>query len=438
MNEPGAAQSRTNGFADRVCLLVCLGLSLGLRLLVIWNQVPQLTLDRDAYLGIAANLAEGRGFASPNSSTPTAFRPPLYPLLLAAGFKLLTVPVAVAGLNLLSAVLTVWLTADLGRLLGIGRWRFIAAGLVAIDPLLVRYSAQPMTESLCTLLAAVWLWVQVTDRSFLCLHRHRRAILVGIAFGLLVLSRPTFWPIPALCGLAWLISRRSAATSSATISKSQLVDLMATSIGTLLVVSPWVIRNVIVFGSPILMTTHGGYTLILGNNPVFYREVVQQPWGNSWPDASQKEWEANLNWQMDQAIGATASELQRDAWQSQQARHFMQLNLSDCVQAMVHRIRSLWSTSPQGEAAAGVNSWVLNLVHWFYLAELIAAAVGTVRVLSSSDRSRWWSMFILIIAVQAVHLFYWTNTRMRAPLTPAIVLFAATACSRRHELSDAH
>lgn len=427
MNQPGAALPRTSSFADRVCLLVCLGLGLGLRLLVIWAQSPQLSVDRDAYLGIATNLAEGRGFATPDSASPTAFRPPLYPLLLSVGLKLATVPVTVASLNLLSGVLAVWLTADLGRLLGLDRWRFLAAALVAIDPLLVRYSAQPMTESLCTLLVALWLWVQNSDLSLLSGNRIRRAVVVGIAFGLLVLSRPTFWPIAALCGLTWLMSRRPNSTSTGIVDKSRLGDLLATSIGALLVVSPWVIRNLIVFGAPILMTTHGGYTLILGNNPVFYREVVQQPWGTSWPDASQHEWEANLNSQIEHELGPGASELQRDAWQSRQARQFMQSNLLECARAALHRVRSLWNTTPQGDAAAGVNLSLLSFVHWFYLSELIVAAFGIVRILRSPDRHHWTSMFVLIIAVQSVHLFYWTNTRMRAPLTPAIALFVAAA-----------
>ena len=39
-----------------------------------------------------------------------------------------------------------------------------------------------------------------------------------------------------------------------------------------LVLSPWMIRNLLVFGEPVWTTTHGGYTLALANNPVYYRE----------------------------------------------------------------------------------------------------------------------------------------------------------------------
>ena len=80
----------------------CLSIGLVLRLAVTLAQSPQLTQDRDAYLGIATSLVEGRGFSSPNSTVPTAFRPPLYPLSLAAGMVLLGIPIVVGGINILT------------------------------------------------------------------------------------------------------------------------------------------------------------------------------------------------------------------------------------------------------------------------------------------------------------------------------------------------
>ena len=44
----------------------------------------------------------------------------------------------------------------------------------------------------------------------------------------------------------------------------------AFALGVLLVLSPWAIRNQLQFGRPIVTTTHGGYTLLLANNPEFY------------------------------------------------------------------------------------------------------------------------------------------------------------------------
>ena len=143
-------------------MVACLLIALGLRLVVIISEPQELTRDRDAYLGIATSLAEGRGFSTPNSSSPTAFRPPLYPVCLAIGLRRLPTTVTVAGINLLAGLMTVWLTAQAGKNLQLGRLRFVAALLVAIDPLLLQYSSRPMTESLCTALAILWLWSVTT------------------------------------------------------------------------------------------------------------------------------------------------------------------------------------------------------------------------------------------------------------------------------------
>jgi len=417
--------------SSSVGTIACLLIALVLRLAVILNQPDQLTLDRDAYLGIATSVAEGRGYSSPNSTSPTAFRPPLYPLCLAAGFRVFPTSAVVAGINLLTGLLTVWLTARLGLILQLGQLRFAAALLVAIDPLLLRYASQPMTESLCTFLATFWLFSVVSSSEPENRRRSISSLISGIAFGFLVLCRPTFWPMAAFCGFAWLFAQhRTIVTSSETPHFSTPARGVFSVIGTVVVVAPWLIRNWIVFGIPILTTTHGGYTLLLGNNPVFYNEVVQQPWGTSWPDASQRAWEDQLSAQMKDDLSPQATEIERDAWQSHRARSFMKANPLVSTEAAIHRIRSLWNTTPQADAADGTSGWVVTTVGWFYFFELVIGLIGMCLVVGRADRGRWWPLYVLILTVQLVHLFYWTNTRMRAPLTPAIALFTIVAITR--------
>ena len=50
----------------------------------------------------------------------------------------------------------------------------------------------------------------------------------------------------------------------------------------LIVLSPWAIRNQLQFGRPIVTTTHGGYTLLLANNPEFYQWLRSGRWGSVW------------------------------------------------------------------------------------------------------------------------------------------------------------
>ena len=68
---------------ERRCLIALLVLAALLRLGVICWKPESLAEDRDLYWGIAGRLAAGHGFANPDWGHPTAYRPPLYPLLLA-------------------------------------------------------------------------------------------------------------------------------------------------------------------------------------------------------------------------------------------------------------------------------------------------------------------------------------------------------------------
>jgi hypothetical protein len=131
-----------------------LALGLGLRIAVVATHSSELSTDRDAYLGIAQGIWEGRGYSTPGSRQPTAYRPPLYPLLLA--------PISAAdqawlrgAVQVLLGTATVALTWIAARRSNFDlRASVIAAGLVAVDPLLLVYTPQVMTETLAVFLTA--------------------------------------------------------------------------------------------------------------------------------------------------------------------------------------------------------------------------------------------------------------------------------------------
>ncbi len=136
-------------------MLLLIGLALALRLLVVCAAPEQLTQDRDLYLGIANELRTGHGYCTPGSDPPrpTAFRPPLYPLLL---WLMGGGPLGVATLHLALASLMVVTTGIAARRMSGNHplW-VLAPAIVAVDPLLLLYSRQPMTETLCACLSAV-------------------------------------------------------------------------------------------------------------------------------------------------------------------------------------------------------------------------------------------------------------------------------------------
>jgi 4-amino-4-deoxy-L-arabinose transferase-like glycosyltransferase len=178
------------------------------RIIVIVFMGEGLHRDPDAYRKIAENLREtgtfgfrvtdraepasGLGRPGPSVVRPTAYRPPLYPLLLAPlVFNGELWVAGVAILHVIGGVGTVWLVCQLGRQWGLGRSAWWGALAVALDPILVFQTAQLMTETLATLCGVVGLsgltrWL---DR-----RRSRDAFLAGMAMGLACLCRPTFLP----------------------------------------------------------------------------------------------------------------------------------------------------------------------------------------------------------------------------------------------------
>lgn len=202
--------------------------------------------DADQYRRLGRSLAAGDGYrlVYPRLGPDTwlhqsAFRPPLYPLILAPGFKLFGTatlwPARLTSVILgsLVVVLAGVLAARVaGRLAG-----RVTAAVVALYPPLLANDTIVMTESLALalLLGAVLL---VDDR---------RWALAGVATGLMVLTRPNIYVvILILAAWAWrsMGLRRAAG----------LVGCCG------LMVLPWLVRNQLQVGT-FRPTTSDGLTL---------------------------------------------------------------------------------------------------------------------------------------------------------------------------------
>jgi 4-amino-4-deoxy-L-arabinose transferase-like glycosyltransferase len=194
--------------------------------------------DAAHYNEIASAVAHGKGVSSVYPYVwfhHTAFRPPLYPLLLGGAYAIFGVHIGVAqGLNIiLGSFVVVSVYVLTARLAGT-RAALIAAGLATIYPPLVANDVTVLTEPLALLLMLGML-IAVERRSW---------VIGGALTGLLLLTRPSaqlLLPVVALF-IWWKADWRKAA-----------VFLVA---GIICVV-PWVIRNEIYFGSPVIVTSNG-------------------------------------------------------------------------------------------------------------------------------------------------------------------------------------
>ncbi len=413
-------------------LLCCVGLRFG----VIVLRFDELNSDPDSYLGIARNLIEGNGYSTPGTDTPTAFRPPLYPILI----SVISSESLVWGrglLNLLAAAWCLVLIWKIAENLGLSRSGRILATLVyGLDPLLLRYTSLSMTETVASFMSALLLWrltlpiepsnVKQTEPS-----TWRGALLTGIIFGLCVLTRPTYWVFAILyfVMICWQCFRLRSTE------RSQLFQrYLAVAMGVALVVGPWLVRNLIVLDAPVLMTTHGGYTILLGNNEAFYEEVVNQPFGTVWDGSNgpgQAAWARDINQQMDDL--SLSTEIERDRWMSSLAQQTIRNNPSLFVQACWLRFARFWNVVPSGPAADQIPGTVLYAVGTYYTCVwclLIAGIVSLFRE-EASSRRRWIPVVFLVISFTTLHLVYWSNVRMRAPIVPALALIAGAVTTGR-------
>ena len=161
----------------------------------------------------------------------------------------------------------------------------IAAAIVALDPVLAAPDGLVMTEPLAAFLVAATL-AAVADGS------RRGAALGGIGCGLAALTRPSLLPFAGLAALAGAIGPPGRATRAAASRRTSSGSRRRRRS------SPWAWRNSRVFGEPIVTTTHGGYTLALANNPIYYDEVLNGPPGAVWSGRAQFDWFAKVNTEM--------------------------------------------------------------------------------------------------------------------------------------------
>jgi hypothetical protein len=360
--------------------------------------------DPDNYLALARSLAAGEGFSL--HGHPTAYRPPLYPTMLAPLIPFLGERswLGVAGLHLALGGATVWLTAATAKGSGLSHSRqLLAAMFVAADPVLVWQSRSVMTETTSAFLVALAL--AGTTRT-----AWRAAVQGGLGLGLLSLCRPSGLAAATLVIMAGLAagpgSWRERLIRSGGIAAMLVVCIL-----------PWAIRNAWVFGEPICGTTHNGYTLALANNPTYYHEVLDAAPGTVWTGTNQWEWWDSVN-----RATAGMSEPDADRFLRNSVFRLACNRPDEFARAAVHRLIHFWGLFPADSVYAPILRWASlawTLPLW------LALAAGLFQ------RETWrWPRIVapsICAGFTLVHALYWTDLRMRAPLVPAIAVIAASA-----------
>ena len=402
--------------------LLLVVLSLGLRVAYV-EATPRAQRIHDAYDydGHARAIAATGSF-SPTLAhrRPSAFRPPGYPYVLGAVFRLTGVRNASddtrAHVAQLLGALIGALTVGMIGLLAAQLWgrlaALVAAALAAVYVPLVTVGTAMMSEGLSTLVSLAALVAALQHRR--SAHRWRWALLAGVLCGLAVLTRPNAAVLLLPLGLAvWGRPRLSLAALGPPVA------LVAAAV---LAVAPWTIRNAVVLDAFVPVTTQlgsamaGTYNDVSrrdGDNPWSWRSIDHVPAYEDLAARVSKIPEAEL----ERRVRARAIEYIRERPVSVAEVGFWNtIRMLELAGFKRAQETAATISIPPGPAIAGVLC--------FWLHALLAVAGAFTARARSTPLHVW--LVPLLFAASVVFLTLETP-RYRTPVEPFVVLLAALA-----------
>ncbi len=373
--------------------------------------------DETDYHAIATHLADGRGFVS-TEETPTARRPPAYPVFLSLLYRL-GGPDPAAGrvAQVLLGVVVVWLTMRVARVWFGERASVWAGWFAALNPFLIFVCGYLLTENLYLIFLLAAMVLAATPPGF-CKSSHVRAALVGALLGLAALARPSGLPM-----LEWMLAAALLFGAAPWRHRFTRIALAAFLCG--VVMLPWLARNARVVGAPVL-TTHGGMTFYQGNN----EKVAMTP-----------EWRggvAPLEVLPEHDRLTAMSELERDRAAWQLGREYLRAHPGEVPSMVFWKLVRCWRLKSDMGLSGIRSGWWFNNQSWLgkMAAQLdigmIYAVVAIPLFISGLwlTRRRWRDLLFGYggIAVHtAVAVCFFGSLRTRIPIEPMICVFAAAA-----------
>lgn len=403
--------------AGRGAWLALLAAALLVRGGVLWRGAEFSGRDADAYRQLAAELHATGQYAL--DGQPTALRPPLYPLLLAAAMgRNPQSDIPIAALHLALGAVTVLATWGAARRYGMGRGASVAAALVLVDPILVNQSRLVMSETAAACCAALCLWS-------LGAYFQRRsaawAVASGASLGLAAVCRPEFFPFALLVAVTLFLNAAKHSERGLHVRHALALLLVAAA-----PVAAWTVRNVVALGRPVPLTTHGGYTLLLANNDFFYDYLRSDDTRLPWDSATFERQLAEQMSRQQTTFAEMDDECYRMAWATIRARP------GDFALATWHRVARFWGVLPYPRSLeeSGRERTVRHAIAAWYLAQYAAVLVGLWKLAGRALSLPWVWAILLILCFAGVHLLYWSDMRMRSAAAPALALLATAALAR--------
>jgi hypothetical protein len=365
--------------------------------------------DVQHYVTLAANLRNGDGFTY--AHVPTAFRPPLYPLLLAA-LMWLSPGHWIALLHVFQFLVSI-ATAGVCALLA-ARWFGRGSGPIALAvalllPTQIYFTGEVLTECTASLLGILFLlYLDCAVKT----SRTRDWILVGAIAGAASLERfnaAGLVLVIAAVALGW-----PANGLRHRIAKQNLRSLALSCASCAVVLSPWIAHTAIAFHGKALYSTHTGFAAVEGIlSPTGRAQEGETTritqilgWGN---------WSVETNtpavpeFRDEVALNHQALSVAQELWRN------VDWHL---IPIISEKIGAFWLSTDQILHISMVSSRNRSLRRvgvGGYWAVLALAVVGWFRLSTSQPGIARVVLFYAVL-LTAIHLPLTMNTRLRSPL----------------------
>ncbi|WP_125485327.1 glycosyltransferase family 39 protein [Edaphobacter aggregans] len=383
---------------------------------------------------IGKSLATGYGYGSPfaietfGHTGPTAWLPPMYPLLIAAVFKVFGVYTAASAwvllaINCVFSAATALATWEIAARCFNRRVAVWSGWLWALHPAAMQYSVRWLWEM--SISTALFAWVIVLalrmrgvgsdakDNSEASSRQTRRWLLFGCLWGVIALSTSTLAMFLPACGLWVLIGtwKRPHALRDAALAGVVFIAAL----------TPWMLRNWEVFHAFIPIRGNLGVETFLGNGPGSNGFVMTFDHPNMAPEQLRQY--------------AEMGEVRYVAMRGAMARDYIHAHRRHFLAISLKRAYFFWVGTPSDVAWALEIPRMLNY-SFISLAGLMGLALALKRRVVGSGLFFW-----ALLLVPIPYYMVMALPRFRHPLEPLLTVLGVylfqSATPRSHRETSA-
>lgn len=354
--------------------------------------------DTEIYNALALNLTQGLGYTI-DGSDPHVIRPPLYSFFLAAIYSVFgQSPMAVRLIQAFIGSITVILVYKLAKTIsGQEKIGFISAIIACFYPELAAPAAYLQPETLITFLLTMSVWL-VTESVKGLAHNKRRRIIAGFLGGVFLalasLGNTIILTLPVLLLVGLLPVYR----------KKWVLCWAVVSLGMMVTIAPWTIRNYMVFKAFIPVAAETGSDIWTAGE-------------STCPGTNEGDWNKIREW-MVKTQGDTSP--MRGILQGIRRAPINYFML--CGKKFV----MFWSGIPAPLAGSPGVTTALYVLHYLMLV-LFVLGFRAPQIRSSKER---WVAIMVIIYFTLIESLLFPVLRYRILIIPLVLVFTGSGIAR--------